>query len=197
MIKVGITGGIGSGKSVVCKIFQQLGILVYSADIEAKKLYDDDEVRQKVKTIFGDSVIDKHGKLNKKALSEIIFKDNDLREKLNAIIHPAVKEHFSKWLSLHEHEKYILKEAAILFESGTNKGLDYVITVSAPSELRIKRTMQRDGIGEEEVKRRIKTQMSEEEKIKRSDFVIVNDETQLLIPQVLKIHQLLKNKSAG
>jgi len=194
MIKVGITGGIGSGKSIVCKVFEQLGISVYSADVEAKKLYDDASVKLKVKKAIGD-VFDASGNVDRKKLAGVVFKDKALLDKLNAIIHPAVKEHFKKWLVEHKNEKYILKEAAILFESGTNKGLDYIITVSAPLELRIARTMQRDNISRAEVEKRVASQMSEEEKIKRSDYIIVNDEHELVIPQVLKINrELLKNK---
>lgn len=191
MIKVGITGGIGSGKSIVCRVFQQLGVVVYRSDEEAKKLYEESTVKKQVRKLFGKHIIDGSGNIDKKKLAAIVFRDPVLLKRLNEIIHPAVKEHFRQWLASHKKEKYILKEAAILFESGTNKGLDYIITVSAPVELRIRRTMERDGVEEAVVLSRIKTQMSEDEKIKRADFVIVNDETQLIIPQVLKIHQTI------
>lgn len=197
MIKVGITGGIGSGKSVVCSIFSQLGVSVYSSDVEAKKIYEDPVIMDQVRKIFGDQIIDKKGKVDKKQLSKLVFQNAGLLKKLNDLMHPTVKENFQKWLRQRENERYILKEAAILFESGTNKGLDRVITVSAPAELRVKRTVERDKASEELVLKIMKNQMSEEEKVRRSDFVIVNDEDQLLIPQVLKVHKTLIAEAGG
>lgn len=194
MIKVGITGGIGSGKSVVCNIFQTLGIEVYSADNEAKKMLDDSQMKEKILEIFGSQIL-KSGLVDRKKLAEIVFKDKLALQKLNSIIHPAVKKHFDDWAKMPHDSPYVLKEAAILFESGTNKGLDFVITVTAPEELRLKRVISRDKISEAEVLKRMENQMTEKEKIKLSDFVIKNDEQDLLIPQVLEIHNKILGKN--
>lgn len=194
MIKVGITGGIGSGKTTVCKIFELLGVPVYYADIEAKEILNSDlGVRSNVLKTFGDSVLNDEGQIDKKKLASFVFNNKENLEKLNSIVHPAVREHFENWLNQHSSQKYILKEAAILFESGSYKLVEKIITVVAPLELKINRTMERDKITREQVEQRINNQISDEEKIKRSQFVIHNDEQQLLIPQILEIHhQLIK-----
>ncbi len=192
MMNIGITGGIGSGKSVVCNIFRQLGIPVYEADSEAKKLYDtESEIIERIKKEISEEVFDKKGKVDKQKLSALVFGDDASLKKLNKIVHPYVIRHFEEWLKLHNMAPYILKEAAILFESGTDKGCDKIITVTAPVELRIQRTMQRDKRSKEEVEQIVEKQWSDDEKIKRSDFVIVNDEQQMVIPQVLEIHAKL------
>ena len=189
MIKVGITGGIGSGKTTVCKVFELLGVPVYYADNEAKEILNSNlEVRSNVLKTFGDSVLSDDGKIDKKKLASFVFNNKENLEKLNSIVHPAVREHFENWLNQHSSQKYILKEAAILFESGSYKLVDKIITVVAPLELKISRTMERDKITREQVEQRINNQISDDEKIKRSQFVIHNDEQQLLIPQILEIH---------
>jgi len=190
MMVVGITGGIGSGKSIVSMIFRELGIPVYEADAEAKKLYDFPEVSAEVKDKFGESYFHS-GKLDKKKLAELVFKDAEALKKINAIIHPHVKKNFHEWKKKFKDSPYVLKEAAILFESGTDKGCDKIIVVTAPETLRKKRVMQRDGRSEKQVEEIIRKQWSDEEKIKRADFVIVNDESKPVLPQVLKIHQNL------
>lgn len=193
MLKVGITGGIGSGKSSACKVFELLGIPVYNADIEAKKLLDfNAEVKQRVINEFGKEVINKDGFVDRQKLATLVFNDKDKLKKLNNIIHPAVAKHFEGWSNAHQTFPYILKEAAILFESAADKGTDKIISVVAPIELKIKRTMNRDNISEDLVKQRMNNQISDEEKIKRSDFVIYNDEQQLLIPQIIRIHEQLE-----
>ncbi|MBA3705837.1 MAG: dephospho-CoA kinase [Bacteroidetes bacterium] len=193
MIKIGITGGIGSGKSTVCEVFELLGVPVYYSDEEAKKMLDSDSnVKKSVLALFGNDVLNEQGLLDKKKISAIVFKDKNKLEQLNTIIHPVVAMHFENWVKQHSIKKYILKEAAILFESNAYKQVDKVISVLAPKELRIQRTLQRDKISHEQVEERMKTQMSDEEKIKRSQFVIHNDEQQLLIPQVLRIHEQFK-----
>ena len=196
MIKVGITGGIGSGKTTVCKIFELLDVPVYYADDEAKKILDsNEEIKLQISNTFGSEIINAEGKIDKKKLASFVFNDKEKLEKLNSIIHPAVREHFENWAKQHSSQKYTLKEAAILFESGANKLVDKVITVTAPLELRINRAMKRDRITREQVEQRISKQISDEEKLKRSQFVIHNDENQLLIPQILNIHhQLLNHK---
>lgn len=189
MLKIGITGGIGSGKSVICRIFSQLGIAVYDADRAAKRLIDSDgTLKWQIKKEFGDTIFDMQNNLKRKELAGIVFINPDALQKLNQLIHPVVKKDFDKWVLQRQHLPYIIKEAAILFESGANEGLDYVIVVSAPEKLRMQRVMKRDEISEEKVKARSMNQMSEEEKIKRSDFVISNDEIQLVIPQVVALH---------
>ncbi len=189
MMIVGITGGIGSGKTLVCTIFRQLGIPVYEADAEARKLFDTEPaILEKIKKEFSEDVFDKKEKLDRQKLSALVFSDTSALKKLNKIVHPFVISHFEEWISQHQTSPYILKEAAILFESGTDKDCNKIITISAPVELRIQRTMQRDKRTKEEVEQIIKQQWSDEEKIKRSDFVIVNDDQQLVIPQVLDIH---------
>ena len=194
MLKLGITGGIGSGKTTVCRLFELFGIPVYYADEESKKLLDEDkEVKNKVVSFFGNSILNDAGLIDRKKLAGIVFNNKEQLEKLNSILHPAVGFHFENWLKK-QNSPYILKEAAILFESGAFKQVDKVLTIVAPLELKIKRTMKRDGVSKEEVETRIQLQMSDEEKIKRSDFVITNNEQELLIPQVLELHQQLVNK---
>jgi len=190
MMVVGITGGIGSGKSIVCMIFRELGIPVYEADAEAKKLYDIPEVIEEVKKTFGTEYFNAYA-LDKKKFASLVFKDVQALKKINSIIHPFVKKNFREWKNRHKEKPYVLKEAAILFESGTDKGCDKIITVTAPESLRKQRVMLRDQRTEKQVEEIIRMQWSDEEKIKRSDFVIVNDETKLVLPQVLKIHNAI------
>ncbi len=195
MLKIGITGSIGSGKTTVCKVFEILCINIYHADTEAKKILNKEYVKKKIKYLFVDSIFDKNGNINNKILASIVFNDPHLLEKLNSIIHPLVKYDFDSWLKKHKKEKYILHEAAIIFESGFYKDFNAIITVSAPKDLRIKRVKQRDNITEQEILNRMKFQLSDKEKIKKANFVIYNDEQQLLIPQVLKIHNELTSNS--
>lgn len=195
MIKIGITGGIGSGKTTVCKVFELLGVPVYYADIEAKQILNSNlEVKKNIITTFGNSVLNDEDKIDKKKLASLVFNNKENLAKLNSIVHPAVREHFENWLQQHSTQKYILKEAAILFESGSYKLVDKVIAVVAPLELKISRTMQRDKVTKAEVEQRISNQLNDDEKILRSQFVIHNDEQQLLIPQILSIHaQIIKS----
>ena len=191
MLKIGITGGIGSGKTTVCKAFQVLGISVYNADLEAKKLLDNNpSVKENIVSAFGNDILN-NNQIDRVKLSSIVFNNKEKLDALNKIVHPAVAIHFNDWLNQHANEKYILKEAAILFESNAYKAVDKTITVVAPMELRIQRCIARDNTSRTQVEQRIKNQMSDEEKIKLSHFVIHNDESQLLIPQVLEIHQHL------
>jgi|SRR3954463_10606584 dephospho-CoA kinase len=190
MLKIGITGGIGSGKTTVCKVFELLGIPVYYADDTSRNLLENDlEIKKKIIAAFGEQVIDSTGRIGRKKVASIVFGNEEKLNQLNAIIHPAVGDHFEKWLLMHLASPYILKEAAILFESGAYKQVDKVITITAPETLRITRVMKRDGTSTEDIELRIKAQLSEEERVKRSQFVIVNDEQQLVIPQVMKLHK--------
>ena len=189
MIKVGITGGIGCGKTTVCKVFELLGVPVYYADDEAKKLLGFDEnVKKNILQTFGSSILNDNGIIDRKKLASFVFNNKEKLEKLNSIVHPAVNLHFENWLKKYSSQKYILKEAAILFESGAYKFVDKVIAVIAPIELKINRAMQRDKITREQVMQRMSNQMKDEEIIKRSQFFIHNDEQQLLIPQIISLH---------
>jgi dephospho-CoA kinase len=192
MLKIGITGGIGSGKTTVCKVFKLLGIPIYFADDEAKKILDTSiDVKTNIINTFGIEVIDTNGIIDRKKLALKIFNNKENLEKLNSIVHPAGAKHFENWLHENKSAKYILKEAAILFESKAYKAVDKVITVTAPIELKIQRAMQRDNTDRASIEQRIKNQLSDEEKIKRSHFIIYNDEQQLLIPQIIDIHHKL------
>ena len=190
MMIVGITGGVGSGKTTVCSIFRQLGVPVYEADVEARKLYDlEPEIPDRIKKEIAEETFDKKGKLDKRKLSELVFQDEVLLKKLNKIVHPHVIRHFAEWKKQYSGAAYLLKETAILFESGANQDCDRVINISAPVELRIRRVIQRDKRTREDVEQIMLRQWSDEEKIKRSDFVVVNDEREMVVPQVLEIHR--------
>ena len=193
MITVGITGGMGSGKTTVAKIFTVLGIPVFFADDASKWLMEnDEELKSKLKNKFG-STIYADGNLQRKVLAQIIFQDADSLAWINKLIHPLTVSNFNSWLQTHNDSPYVLKEAAILFESGTYKNCDKIITVTAPVELRISRIQNRDQSQRKEIESRIHNQWTDEQKISLSDFVIVNDDDHALIPQVMQIHdQLLK-----
>lgn len=188
MVLIGLTGGIGSGKSTVAKVFETLGIPVYYADDEAKRLMNTDErLKQEIIKQFGIESY-KDGTLNRPYIASLVFADKEKLSLLNSLVHPVTIEDSQKWV-LQQISPYVIREAALLFESGANKGLDFVIGVSAPLPLRIQRVIQRDGLSKEEIEQRISRQMDEEEKLKKCDFVILNDEKQLVIPQVLDIHK--------
>jgi dephospho-CoA kinase len=190
-IKVGITGGIGSGKSFVAKIFKTMGIPFYDADKEAKLIMTRSVIiREGLIQAFGEEVYFEDGSLNRKWLSAQVFNNPEKLELLNSIVHPVVIQDAVDWANT-QTSCYSLKEAALLFESGSYKTLDYTILVVAPEELRIERVMNRDGVSREEVLNRINKQMPEEEKRKLADFIIVNDGIQPLIPQLYEIHKQL------
>ncbi|GAB4148120.1 MAG: dephospho-CoA kinase [Bacteroidia bacterium] len=192
MKKIGLTGGIGSGKSTVAGLFAALGVPVFISDLEAKKLQDENEhVRSAIKALFGDDVYKSDGKLDRKMVASKVFGKQQVLERLNAIIHPAVAIAFEEFCKKHSDAPYIIKEAAILFESGAWRALDAIITVAAPEEMRVQRVMNRDHVTKDDVLIRIGMQWSDEDKIKRSQYVVCNDEKELLLPQVLQIHQEL------
>jgi len=196
ILKVGITGGIGSGKSTVAKIFEVLGIPVYYADDAAKKLMNEDPaLKEKIEKAFGKDTYT-NGILNRPYLSTLVFNNPEKLELLNSIVHPATIADADKWMQ-RQTTPYVLKEAALIFESGSNKKLDTVIGVFTPAEQRIQRVMQRDNISEEDIITRMNKQMNEDEKMRLCDYVINNDEQELVIPQVLKIHELLIKKAEG
>lgn len=189
-LKVGITGGIGSGKTTVTNVFKTLGIPVFDADAAAKKVMNEDEdLKNKIRNFFGEEAYIT-GILNRKYIADIVFKDAYKLEKLNAMVHPVTIAMGEEWMQ-QQASVYALKEAAIIFESGAAAGLDYIIGVFAPQHLRIQRVMQRDKVSREEVLSRMSKQIDEFMKMKLCDFVITNDEQQLLIPQVLAVHEKL------
>ena len=187
MLKIGLTGGIGSGKSTVAKIFETLNIPVYNADEETRRLMNTDgELKLAITKNFGTETY-KNGVLDRKYLAAVVFNDNHKLELLNSLVHPATIRDAGKWMNK-QKSIYVIKEAALLFEAGATGMLDHVIGVAAPRELRIKRVMDRDGVSRDEVVKRIKYQLDDEIKMMRCDFVITNDEQVLVIPQVMKLH---------
>ena len=194
MLKIGLTGGIGSGKSTVAKIFGVLDIPVYYADEAAKKLVnEDEEIKSRIKEHFGEDSYS-NDQLNRSYIASIVFNNPEKLDLLNFITHPATIRDADEWMK-RQSSKYIIKEAALIFESGSSEHLDYVIGVYAPAPLRIKRTMERDHIIREEVLKRMSRQIEEEMKMKLCDFVITNDEQQMVIPQVLDLHKRFSSLS--
>ena len=190
MLKVGITGGIGSGKSTVAHIFETFGIPVYYADAAAKKLMNEDEkLKQQVQQLFGEGAY-RNGQLNRAFVSEQVFNNPEKLALLNSIVHPATIADAAKWMQ-QQSAPYAIKEAALIFESGAQENLEKVIGVFAPKAIRIKRVMDRDGITREEVLARMNKQINETIKMRLCNYVITNDEQQLLIPQVLAVHEKL------
>lgn len=194
-LKIGITGGIGAGKSIVCDIFRTVGIRVYQADERAKRLMTEDKnVVTQIKAAFGQNSYTLEGALNRTFLAKTVFNDSSKLKALNGIVHPAVETDFSNWVEKFPDEPYVLKEAALLVETGSYKKLDFLLTVAAPESLRIKRVLRRDQHRTaEDIQAIIAKQLAEEEKVKLSKFVIQNDDKKLLIPQILKIHKFFIN----
>ena len=190
-VQIGITGGIGSGKSLVCRIFHVLGVPVYDADSRAKKLMTTDGILiNQIKKEFGTLSYYEDGTLNRELLGKNVFNNPEMLARLNSLVHPRVALDYSQWTQEQSGVKYCLKEAALLFEAGSYQSLDKIIVVAAPDELRIKRVLQRDRHrNRADVEKIINNQMPQEEKIKKADFVINNDETELVVPQVLKLHE--------
>ena len=194
VLRVGLTGGIGSGKTTVAKIFELLGIPVYYADDAAKRIMnEDDELKAAIQKQFGKEAY-AHGELNRAFLSAKVFTDPFQLEILNSVVHPATIRDAAKWMS-QQKTSYTIKEAALIFESGSAEYLDYVIGVYAPAQLRIKRTMERNQLSYDEVTQRMNKQLDENMKMKLCDFVIYNDEEHLVIPQVIELHQKLLSLS--
>lgn len=194
MLKVGLTGGIGSGKSTVAKIFELLDVPVYYADAASKRLYHTDaHLMQQMKDHFGTDVYT-HGLLNRAKLSEVVFNNPEKLALLNSLVHPPTLRDAAAWMA-QQKTPYSIKEAALLFETGSASGLDCIIGVSAPQSLRIKRVMNRDGLSRAEVLQRLHRQVPEEIKMKLCDYVIINNEQQAVIPQVLALHQQLLQRA--
>jgi len=195
MLSVGISGGIGSGKTVICTIFQILGISVYNSDLKAKKIMEtNQEVRKEIINLLGKESYLNNFTLNKKFIAQKVFNQKELLSKLNEIVHPAVRQDAEIWSkNIPQEGGYYLRESAILFETGIYKQLHINILVVAPEKLRIQRIKNRDGLSGEDITLRMKNQWSDEQKLKLTDFVIINDGKNFLIPQILKIHRTLKN----
>jgi dephospho-CoA kinase len=193
MLKIGLTGGIGSGKTTVAHIFEVLGIPVYYADEAARRLMNEDpELKQQIIRLFGDAAY-KEGNLDRRFLGDLVFADPEKLSQLNKIVHPVTLKDAAQWM-LRQKAPYAIKEAALIFEANLRPYLDYVIGVTASESLRIDRVVKRDQSSREKVLKRIRQQMNEEEKISLCDFVIRNDEQEAVLPQVLKIHESLLAK---
>jgi len=189
---IGLTGGIGSGKTTLVNYMESLGIPVFIADEEAKKAMQSPHVLEEVKTSFGNSIFE-NGQLNRQQLASIVFSNPDKLKELNSIIHPEVKRLFAIWLNQHKTVPFVVYEAAILFESGSYQNCDYIITVTAPLEDRIIRVMQRDNCSREQVLERINAQWTDEERALKSNYVIDNTSTQSAKHEIDKILKILKN----
>lgn len=196
MLRVGLTGGIGSGKSTVAGVFEVLGVPVYYADSAGRMLVDNDPgIRTEIIKHFGKESY-KDGRLDRQYISTIVFGDEKKRELLNEITHPVIISDAAKWMKK-QNAAYIIKEAALIFESGSEKDLDYVIGVKSPRGLRVKRVMERDSTSKAEVIKKMESQMDEDVKMKKCDFLLINDEQQLLVPQVMALHQQLLQLAKG
>ena len=197
MQKIGLTGGIGSGKSMVTSIFAMLGVPVYEADRAAKDLMHSNRLLQdKLKTAFGAELFN-GGELNRKYFAGVIFADRDALYQADSIIHPFVLEDYASWCASHAAAVYTLMEAAILFESGAGQLMDSVIAVTSPTDLRIERVMKRDNCTREDVIARMQSQLTEDERTGKATFIITNDDAHLLIPQVLTIHEKISEGMAA
>lgn len=183
---IGLTGGIGSGKTTVANYFQELGIPVYIADVEGKKITESPKILKAIKDAFGSAVFDEE-RLNRQKVSQIVFNDSEKLKQLNSIIHPEVEKHFMNWVNNHSNFPLVVKETALLFESGSYKKCDFVITVIAPLEDRINRVIKRDAITRENVLKRIDNQWSDEDRIRNSHYIIDNTDRKTIERQVKEI----------
>lgn len=197
MLKIGVTGGIGSGKSIVCSVFKTLGVNIYSADERAKQImFLNETVKKKIIELFGLDAYDNKG-VNAQYISQLVFENSKELDKLNSIVHPIVIEDFMEWSVQYNDHAYVIIEAALIFESDTYKVLDSIIGIKAPLETRIKRVMARDKCSKEEVLVRMNNQFGEQIISEKSDYIINNDGKSLLIPQILEIHNKIKIKERG
>lgn len=190
--RIGITGNIGSGKSLVCKIFNHIGINTFHSDEETKKLYLLPEIKKEIIQYFKDEVYFQDGRLNKKLLSYHLFKNQKALDFIESLLYPTLNKTFDEWCERQDSD-YVLFESAILFEKNFDKQFDKIIFVSAPEDVRLQRAMLRDKCDEENVRSRMRLQWDEERKISKSDFIICNDGKEMLIPQVVKINSEIKN----
>ena len=193
MFKLGLTGGIGSGKTLVCQIFEKLGVPVYYADTAARLLMNTDaELKSGIKLMFGAQAFGRDG-LDRQYLADSVFGDHEKLSGLNRLVHPVVRKDFIRWTALQMGSPYVIEEAAILFESGASIEMNLSALVYAPEELRISRVMKRDGVGREAVLKRMGHQFGEEELMEMADHVLINDGTQMLLPQVIELHNKILN----
>ena len=196
MLKVGITGGIGSGKTAVSEVFSSLGISIYSADERARSITaTDPEVQKEIISLFGGELFNSDNELNRSKLAELVFNDSESLENLNHIIHPRVRADFTNWVA-EQTSEYIIKEAAILIENGAHKELDALILVTADRDQRIERVMKRDGVERESVIQRMNNQLDDKDKKEYATYTINNNNDQLVIQQVLEIHEDLISKAS-
>jgi dephospho-CoA kinase len=187
-MKLGVTGGIGSGKTSVCRVFNVLGIPVFSADPEAKEIMDNDKgIIRRINSIAGKDLYI-NGSLNRRELATLIFNDKTLLKEVNSLVHPVVLDRFKRW-EMDQTAPYVILEAAILFESGGSKLVDRIATVVAPMEERVERVINRNSLSREQILERIRNQMDDDSRIKLSDYVINNSENDMIIPAILKIHE--------
>ena len=188
-LRIGITGGIGAGKSTICTIFEQIGVPIYDADSRAKWLMQNEpELKKEIKNSFGWDVFTRKEELNREYLAKVVFNNQEKLELLNSLVHPAVKQDYEQWTIQHREKPYSLKEAALLFESNSYKNLHKVIVITCPIEMRIERIMKRDHVKKEDVLKRIQNQSTDKQRLEKADFVIFNDGRRSLIEQTLKIH---------
>ncbi len=195
MIRIGLTGNIGSGKSTVSKIFEVLGVPVFSSDEVGKGLYAQNKVKQQLRQLFPEHDFYPMGQFDKKVLANVIFTNTEALTLINQLIHPMVEEEFQRWVAGYIKYPYVIQESAILFEHRFERRFDAMILVAAPRTLRLQRVIKRDGANRQNVEARMKNQMDEENKRKLSQFVIENDGLQMVIPQVMDIHAKLLNIS--
>ena len=190
---MGVTGGIGSGKTLVCSVFEKIGIPVYDADSRARTLMNEESgLVAEIRDLLGPEAYHE-GSLNREYVAGRVFRDPDLLDRLNGIVHPAVRDDYLRWVEDQPGEPYVIEEAAILFESGAHRFMDLTVLVYAPENLRIRRVMERDGVREEEVRMRMRRQMDENKKRKLADEMINNDGTEMLLPQIIRLHQHILN----
>lgn len=195
MLKIGLTGGIGSGKSMVAIVFEKLGTSIFYADIEAKKFLENDIVKHNLREYWGEIIFQSSGEINKAELAQIVFSSAKELTKLNKLIHPLLMQEFSKWCDIQKQKgaKYVIIEAAILFEAGFDKFIDKSICVTAPIEQRIIRVMERDGASREQVVARMNNQWKQNEIIKKSDFEITNANNEMIINSIVELHEMLNS----
>jgi dephospho-CoA kinase len=194
MLRIGVTGGIGSGKSLVCRVFELLGVPVYYTDLKTRSIQiNDQEVVAGIKAIFGEEAYLSPYQLNRTFIAATVFNDKEKLAQLNALVHPKVFQDFEHWCAEHAAFKYVLKESALTFETGFHKKLDKVVVVTAPAQVRISRVLQRDNFRTEaDIKTIIERQMPQSEKVKQADFVLENDESHLLLPEIFRLDALFK-----
>lgn len=193
MIKIGVTGGIGSGKSTVCEIFESINVPVFHADLEARKIQNSDPlIKSQIIELLGADCYNQEGLMDRKLVASRIFSDKLLLTQMNQIVHPAVRKSFKDWVLQNQNAPYVVYEAAILFESNSAADFDQIILVLADLDVRIKRVVARDHVEEEQVKIRMANQMLDQEKIKLADYIIDNNEVELLYPQILKLDKSIR-----